>query len=188
MNMWTQQEVERLCELWPTPMTIRDMERELQRPKSTISEKAKRLGLTPRRAKGVQSTPEINIEIVTKVVEVRAATTSAATPIVDMVSLPRIRSLETPLEPCTSLFGLPYVTERPDAGPLPLIDTKHDRCKWPTWGDERATYPDALCCGDPTDGTSIYCAAHRARAYSGIPPEITETSREKFTLFPRRAA
>lgn len=48
---------------------------------------------------------------------------------------------------------------------LTLMQLRPTSCRWPM-GDPMSE--SFLYCGDPKDGVSVYCACHRARAYTPI--------------------
>ena len=48
---------------------------------------------------------------------------------------------------------------------LTLMQLRPTSCRWPMGDPASETF---LFCGDPKDGASVYCACHRARAYTPI--------------------
>lgn len=148
MNVWTDERIEKLKELWPT-MPASEIAKILGVTRNAIIGKTHRLGLV----KGQSVAPE---KLAARKTE-KAARKAKKPPV------------EKPAATAVPTVAVEAPVEQPVG--IPLFDLRHDQCHWVIGEPENFS-----CCGAPASSPgSAWCAAHRKIVY--VPPRNRNLSK-----------
>ena len=201
---WPHHQIVTLTNMWAEGKTGTEISNRLgDKSRGAVIGKARRLGLTPRRAPvnfqthtataqamRTPEAPEVKRDRSTGAIVQNLAARTPPKPgqqnrpalafgNIEIVNAEETEKRRTAQQAHGAKIIAAFQAPANDAA-IPLMERRRFQCAWPVGEPDRAA--DQMCCGLPTDPdapktTISYCPTHRARASSGI-PKMTRAPRE----------